>query len=68
LVTLLQAVGDPHDEQRRIRKKDGFHCRTASQIAADIQELKATQVQTENVVARLAYVTLEGFKVVNVKD
>ena len=38
-----------------------------AQFGADIQELKATQVQTENVVARLASVTLEGFKDVNVK-
>jgi len=45
-----------------------------AQFAADIQQLReiqgqfqANQAQTENVVARLAHVTLEGFKDVNAK-
>jgi len=45
-----------------------------ARFATDIQqlrevqsELQATQVQTEQVVARLAHVTLEGFKDVNAK-
>ena len=45
-----------------------------AQFASDIQQLRevqtqlqATQVQTEQVVARLANVTLEGFKDVNAK-
>ncbi len=45
-----------------------------AQFASDIQqlrevqsELQATQAQTEQVVARLAHATLEGFKDVNVK-
>ena len=38
-----------------------------AQFAADIQQLQETQVQTENVVGRLAHATLEGFKVVNAK-
>jgi hypothetical protein len=43
-------------------RKMAFIVEQQAQFAADIQELKATQVQTENVVARLAYVTSEGFK------
>ena len=38
-----------------------------AQFASDIQQLREVQVQTEQVVARLANVTLEGFKDVNAK-
>ena len=34
---------------------------------ADIQQLREAQVQTEQIVARLASATLEGFKDVNAK-
>ena len=48
-------------------RKMAFIVEQQAQFAADIEKLKATQVQTENVVGRLAYATLEGFKDVNVK-
>ncbi len=38
-----------------------------AQFASDIQQLQASQAQTDQVVARLAHVTLEGFKDVNAK-
>lgn len=38
-----------------------------AQFASDIQQLREVQANTEQVVARLAHVTLEGFKDVNVK-
>jgi len=38
-----------------------------AQFASDIQQLREVQAQTEQVVARLANVTLEGFKDVNAK-
>ena len=38
-----------------------------AQFAADIQQLQATQQQTENVVGRLANATLAGFNDVNGK-
>ena len=55
-------------------KRMEFFLDQQAQFASDIQqlreaqsELQATQVQTEQVVARLAHVTLEGFKDVNAK-
>lgn len=55
-------------------KKMEFIVEQQAQFATDIQQLRetqaqlqATQVQTEHVVARLANVTLEGFKDVNAK-
>jgi ABC-type transporter Mla subunit MlaD len=38
-----------------------------AQFVADIQQLREVQAQTEQIVARLASVTLEGFKDVNAK-
>jgi ElaB/YqjD/DUF883 family membrane-anchored ribosome-binding protein len=38
-----------------------------AQSAADIQQMRELQAQTENVVGRLAHATLEGFKDVNAK-
>jgi len=38
-----------------------------AQFSADIQQLREAQAQTDNVVARLANVTLEGFNDVNAK-
>lgn len=38
-----------------------------AQFASDMQLLRESQAQTDNVVARLAYVTLEGFKDVTAK-
>src|SRR5262245_22287768 len=55
-------------------RKMAFIVEQQAQFASDIQqmrdvqqELQATQAQTENVVARLAHATLEGFKDVNAK-
>lgn len=56
------------------QRKMDFIVEQQAQFASDMQvlresqaQLQATQVQTEQVVARLAYVTLEGFKDVNAK-
>src|SRR5882724_4604693 len=38
-----------------------------AQFAADIQQMREFQAQTENVVGRLAHATLEGFKGVDAK-
>jgi hypothetical protein len=54
-----------NDEE--LERKMAFIVEQQAQFTADIQELKATQVQTENVVSRLAFATLEGFKDVNTK-
>jgi hypothetical protein len=55
-------------------RKMAFIVEQQAQFASDIQQmrevqeqLQVTQAQTENVVARLAHATLEGFKDVNVK-
>ncbi len=55
-------------------RKMAFIVEQQAQFTSDIQQLRevqtqlqATQVQTEQVVARLANVTLEGFKDVNAK-
>ena len=64
-----------------VDRRIAFIIEQQAQFASDIQQLResqaqlqesqvqlqATQVQTEQVVARLAHVTLEGFKDVNAK-
>ena len=57
-----------------VDQRIAFIIEQQAQFASDIQqlrevqsELQATQVQTEQVVARLAHVTLEGFMDVNTK-
>ncbi|HYN25792.1 MAG TPA: hypothetical protein VES69_12195 [Pyrinomonadaceae bacterium] len=57
-----------------IERRMAFIVEQQAQFAVDIQqlresqsELQATQAQTEQIVARLANVTLEGFKGVNAK-
>lgn len=57
-----------------VDRRIAFIIEQQAQFTSDIQqlreaqaELQATQVQTEQVVARLAHVTLEGFKDVNAK-
>jgi ABC-type transporter Mla subunit MlaD len=51
------------DTERRI----AFIIEQQAQFASDIQQLRELQAQTEQVVARLANATLEGFKDVNAK-
>jgi uncharacterized protein YehS (DUF1456 family) len=51
------------DTERRI----AFIIEQQAQFATDIQQLRELQAQTEEVVARLANATLEGFKDVNAK-
>jgi len=53
--------------EQEFERKMAFIVDQQAQFASDIQELKETQVETANVVGRLAYVTLEGFKDVNGK-
>jgi ABC-type transporter Mla subunit MlaD len=48
-------------------KKMNFIVDHQAQFAADIQQMRELQAQTENVVGRLAHATLEGFKDVNAK-
>jgi flagellar basal body rod protein FlgG len=48
-------------------RKVAFIVEQQAQFAADIQQLQAVQAQTEDVVGRLANVTLVGFKDVNAK-
>jgi len=48
-------------------RKMAFIVEQQAQFAADIQQLQATQQQTENVVGRLANATLSGFNDVNAK-
>ena len=57
-----------------VNRRIAFIIEQQAQFTSDIQqlreaqsELQATQVQTEQVVARLAHVTLEGFKDVSAK-
>ena len=45
----------------------GFIVEQQAQFASDMQVLRESQAQTDQVVARLAYVTREGFNDVNVK-
>ena len=48
-------------------RKMSFIVEQQAQFAADIQQMREFQAQTENVVGRLAHATLEGFKNVNAK-
>lgn len=48
-------------------RKMSFIVEQQAQFAADIQQMRELQAETENVVGRLAYATLEGFKDVNTK-
>jgi hypothetical protein len=48
-------------------KRTEFLLEQQAQFTADIQQLRAAQAQTDQVVNRLAAVTLEGFKDVNAK-
>ena len=48
-------------------RKMAFIIEQQAQFSADIQQLQATQTQTENVVGRLANATLAGFNDVNAK-
>ena len=48
-------------------RKMAFIVEQQAQFAADMQQLQATQAQTENVVGRLANATLAGFNDVNAK-
>ena len=50
-----------------IDRKMAFIVEQQAQSVADIQQMRKLQAQTENVVGRLAYATLEGFKDVNGK-
>jgi hypothetical protein len=48
-------------------RKMSFIIEQQAQFNSDILQLRESQAQTDQVVARLAYATLEGFKDVNVK-
>jgi hypothetical protein len=48
-------------------RKMAFIIEQQAHFAADIQQVQATQAQTENVVGRLANATLVGFNDVNAK-
>lgn len=48
-------------------RKMAFIVEQQAQFAADIQQMRELQAETENVVARLAHATLEGFRDVNTK-
>jgi len=48
-------------------RKMSFMVEQQAQFAADIQQMRELQAQTENVVGRLAQATLEGFRKVNAK-
>jgi hypothetical protein len=50
-----------------VDRRIAFIIEQQAQFGSDIQQLREVQVQTEQIVARLASVTLEGFKDVNVK-
>ena len=50
-----------------LERRMAFIVEQQAQFASDIQQLREVQGQTENVVARLANATLEGFKDTNVK-
>ena len=50
-----------------LERRMAFIVEQQAQFAFDIQQLREVQGQTEQIVARLANVTLEGFKDVNVK-
>ena len=48
-------------------RKTAFIIKQQAQFTADIHQMREVQGQTDQVVARLANVTLEGFKDVNAK-
>ena len=48
-------------------RKMSFIVEQQAQFAADIQQMRELQAQTENVVGRLAHATLDGFRDVNAK-
>jgi len=48
-------------------RKMAFIVEQQAQFAADIQQMRELQAQTESVVGRLAHATLEGFRDVNAK-
>ena len=48
-------------------RKMAFIVEQQAQFAADIHQMRELQAETENVVARLAHATLEGFRDVNTK-
>lgn len=48
-------------------RKMAFIVEQQAQFAADIQQMRELQAQTESIVGRLADATLEGFKDVNAK-
>ena len=50
-----------------VDRKIAFIIEQQAQFAADIHQLREVQGQTDQVVARFANVTLEGFKDVNAK-
>ncbi len=50
-----------------IERRMAFIIEQQAQFASDIQQLREAQAQTDQIVARLANATLEGFKDVNVK-
>lgn len=50
-----------------LERKMAFIVEQQAQFASDIQQLREVQGQTEQIVARLANATLEGFKDVNAK-
>ena len=48
-------------------RRMSFIVEQQAQFAADIQQMRELQAQTEDVVGRLAHATLEGFRDVNAK-
>ena len=52
---------------KEFERKMAFIVEQQAQFAVDMDRMKEVHAETENVVARLAYATLEGFKDVNVK-
>jgi flagellar basal body rod protein FlgG len=50
-----------------VDRRIAFIIEQQAQFTSDIQQLREAQAQTDQVVARLANVTLEGFKDVNAK-
>lgn len=53
--------------EQDFERKMAFIVDQQAQFASDIQQLKETQVETANVVERLAYVMSEGFKKIDLK-
>jgi hypothetical protein len=68
------SLGDPQMSNEELERRMAFIVEQQAQFATDIQQLRESQTQTDQVVAqsgeivaRLANVTLEGFKDVNGK-